>query len=128
MSSITYRADVDGLRAVAVMAVVLNHLHPSLAPGRYVGVDIFFVISGYLITNIISREIREGQFTFANFYARRARRIFPALFAMLTVVCALSYAFFLPSDTIPTLRGALGSLFFSSNIVFWRDLQLGYFS
>jgi peptidoglycan/LPS O-acetylase OafA/YrhL len=124
----TYRPDIDGLRAVAVLAVVLHHLSASLVPGGYVGVDVFFVISGYLITRIISREMEEGTFTFARFYERRARRIFPALFAMLAVTLVGGYFLLLPSDYSATLRGALGTLFFSSNIVFWRDMAAGYFA
>ena len=88
-----YRPDIDGLRAVAVMAVVLHHLSAGLVPGGYVGVDVFFVISGYLITSIISREMAEGQFTFAKFYERRARRIFPALFAVLAATLVVGYFF-----------------------------------
>ena len=123
-----YRPDIDGLRAVAVLAVVLHHLSASLVPGGYVGVDVFFVISGYLITRIISREMEEGTFTFARFYERRARRIFPALFAVLAVTLVACYFLLLPSDYAATLRGALGTLFFSSNIIFWRDMAEGYFA
>ncbi|MDP1872157.1 MAG: acyltransferase family protein [Gallionella sp.] len=122
-----YRPDIDGLRALAVLAVVLHHLSASLLPGGYVGVDVFFVISGYLITGIISREISEGQFTFKRFYQRRIRRIFPALFAMMTVVMIAGYFLLLPSDYAATLRAVLGTLFFSSNVVFWRDMAAGYF-
>ena len=123
-----YRPDIDGLRAVAVLAVVLHHLSAPLIPGGYVGVDVFFVISGYLITRIISREMQEGTFTFARFYERRARRIFPALFAVLAVTLVAGYFLLLPSDYSGTLRGALGTLFFASNIVFWRDMAAGYFA
>lgn len=77
--AIRYRPDIDGLRAVAVLAVVINHAAPSLLPGGFLGVDIFFVIFGYLISQIIFRELRENTFRFANFYARRIRRLFPAL-------------------------------------------------
>lgn len=97
-------------------------------PGGYIGVDVFFVISGYLITRIISREMEEGTFTFARFYERRARRIFPALFAVLAVTLIAGYFLLLPSDYSGTLRGALGTLFFASNIVFWRDMAAGYFA
>jgi peptidoglycan/LPS O-acetylase OafA/YrhL len=127
-AAIQYRPDIDGLRAVAVLAVVLNHLSASLLPGGYVGVDVFFVISGYLITGIIGREIAEGQFTFAGFYERRARRIFPALFAMLLATLVVSYFVLLPSDMVSTLRGALGTVFFTSNMVFWREMKEGYFA
>jgi peptidoglycan/LPS O-acetylase OafA/YrhL len=128
MALSNYRPDIDGLRAVAVLAVVLHHLSAPLMPGGYVGVDVFFVISGYLITGIISREIEEGSFTFARFYERRARRIFPALFAVLAVTLVAGYFFLLPSDYAGTLRGALGTLFFATNIVFWRDMAAGYFA
>jgi peptidoglycan/LPS O-acetylase OafA/YrhL len=128
MALTNYRPDIDGLRAIAVLAVVLHHLSASLVPGGYVGVDVFFVISGYLITSIISREMAEGQFTFTGFYERRARRIFPALFAMLAVTLVAGYFLLLPSDMVATLRGALGTLFFASNVVFWRDMAAGYFA
>lgn len=123
-----YRPDIDGLRAIAVMAVVIHHLSAPLLPGGYVGVDVFFVISGYLITRIISREMEQGNFTFARFYERRARRIFPALFAVLAVTLVAGYFLLLPSDYVGTLRGALGTLLFASNIVFWREMMEGYFA
>lgn len=121
-----YRADIDGLRAVAVLAVVLNHFSSALLPGGFVGVDVFFVISGYLITRIISDEIAQGRFTFARFYERRARRIFPALFGMLAVTLAAGYALLLPSDYIGALRAALATMLFASNVLLWRE-QSGYF-
>lgn len=77
--SITYRPDIDGLRALAVLAVVVYHAFPKWLPGGFVGVDIFFVISGYLITSIISQSLRNGVFTIRGFYAARIRRIVPAL-------------------------------------------------
>lgn len=123
-----YRPDIDGLRAVAVLAVVLNHLSAALVPGGYVGVDVFFVISGYLITGIIQRELAEGSFTFKRFYERRVRRIFPALFVMLIVTIAVGYFLLLPSDYVSTLRAALSTVFFSSNVFFWRELADGYFA
>ena len=85
MAITNYRPDIDGLRAVAVLAIVLHHLFASLMPGGYVGVDVFFVISGYLITRIISREMKEGLFTFAGSYERRAGRSFSAL-----VMCTMA--------------------------------------
>ena len=74
-----YRPDIDGLRAVAVLSVVIFHAFPTVLPGGFIGVDIFFVISGYLISNIIFRTLKRGDFSFADFYAHRIRRIFPAL-------------------------------------------------
>ena len=80
----TYRADIDGMRAVAVLSVLVYHGFPAWLPGGFVGVDVFFVISGFLISGIILTSLRNGTFTFADFYARRIRRIFPALFIVLT--------------------------------------------
>ncbi|CAN5475018.1 acyltransferase family protein [soil metagenome] len=122
----SYRPDIDGLRAVAVLAVVLNHLSSSLVPGGYVGVDIFFVISGYLITAIISREIGEGRFSFARFYERRARRIFPALLAVLAATLTAGYFLLLPSDYARALQAAVVTIFFASNFMLWKE-QVGYF-
>lgn len=124
----TYRPDIDGLRAIAVMAVVLHHLSARFVPGGYVGVDVFFVISGYLITKIIHGEIAAGTFTFASFYERRVRRIFPALIAVLAAVMLLGWFVYLPSDYLATLRAAVGTILFAANIVFWRDLKEGYFA
>src|SRR5215510_7818140 len=78
-----YRPDIDGLRAVAVLAVIVFHTFPKVLPGGFVGVDIFFVISGYLITQIILEGMDSGSFTASSFYARRVRRIFPALIVVL---------------------------------------------
>jgi peptidoglycan/LPS O-acetylase OafA/YrhL len=127
-SALSYRSDIDGLRAVAVLAVVLHHLSAPLVPGGYVGVDVFFVISGFLITQIIGREMDQGAFTFAGFYERRIRRIFPALFVVLIVTLISGYIFLLPSDYRATLRAAIGTVFFVSNVVFWRDTAAGYFA
>jgi peptidoglycan/LPS O-acetylase OafA/YrhL len=121
--SLNYRPDIDGLRAVAVLAVVVHHVSESLMPGGFVGVDVFFVISGYLITTILLREMAAGQFTFRSFYERRARRIFPALFAVLAAALVASYFIFLPTDLVATARAALGTLAFASNIVFWRSRE-----
>src|SRR6187401_3419266 len=82
-----YRPDVDGLRAVAILSVLVFHAFPSRMPGGFVGVDVFFVISGYLITGIIVRGLQSGRFSFATFYAKRIKRIFPAL----TFVLAATY-------------------------------------
>jgi peptidoglycan/LPS O-acetylase OafA/YrhL len=123
-----YLPHIDGLRSIAVMSVVIHHIWPTIVPGGYVGVDIFFVISGYLIAGIIKREIEENNFSFIHFYERRARRIFPALFAVLIFCLILGYFVFLPSDYFVSLKGILGTLFFISNVVFWKDLEAGYFA
>ncbi len=80
-----YRADIDGLRSIAVLSVFLFHLQPHLLPGGFLGVDVFFVISGYLISGIILREHHLRSFSFIHFYARRIKRIFPALFVVLAL-------------------------------------------
>jgi hypothetical protein len=86
-----YRPDIDGLRAVAVLSVVLYHAFPEVVRGGYVGVDIFFVILGFLITSILFTEIAEHRFSLTNFYGRRIRRIFPALAVCLTAVLAYGF-------------------------------------
>jgi len=120
-----YRADIDGLRAIAILPVVFFHAGFGFAQGGFVGVDVFFVISGYLITSLIHREMIAGEFSLARFYERRVRRLFPALFATLSACAAVAAWLLLPQD----LRYFGGSLFattlFSSNIFFW--LEAGYF-
>lgn len=109
------------------MAVVLHHLSADWVPGGFIGVDVFFVISGYLITKIISREIADGTFTFARFYERRIRRLFPALFTVLAFVLVVGWFVLLPSDYLATLRGSAATLLFSANILFWH-VQTDYFA
>ena len=120
-----YRADIDGLRALAVVPVVLYHAGVPGFSGGYVGVDIFFVISGFLITGIIAREIDERRFSIWQFYERRARRILPALLVMLAVVLAAASFLFLPADFEGVPRSALAALGFAANI--WFFTQSGYF-
>ena len=127
-SPVNYLPHIDGLRAIAVLSVVIHHLSPEILPGGFIGVDIFFVISGYLIAGIIKREIEDNNFTFLGFYERRVRRIFPALFGVLIFTAILGYFFLLPSDLNTTSRGMIGTLFFVSNLVFWRDFKEGYFA
>ena len=87
----TYRPDIDGLRGLAILLVVIYHFFPKSIPGGFIGVDIFFVISGYLITSIIFLNLQERKFSIYDFYARRIRRIFPPLFLVLLVVYALGW-------------------------------------
>jgi peptidoglycan/LPS O-acetylase OafA/YrhL len=91
--TISYRPDIDGLRALAVISVVLFHAFPKLFPGGFIGVDIFFVISGYLITSILVHDVANNSFRFVNFYSRRIRRIFTALLVVLfsTVFLAIFF-------------------------------------
>ena len=120
-----YRADVDGLRAIAVIPVVFYHANIWPFNGGFVGVDVFFVISGYLITWLIASEIDIGAFTVARFYERRIRRIFPALFVMMAF-CAAVGCYLLPPDDYKLLgQSVVAATLFSSNILFWR--HSGYF-
>ncbi|HEY4555762.1 MAG TPA: acyltransferase family protein, partial [Lysobacter sp.] len=124
--SLAYRADIDGLRGIAVLAVVLYHLDLGPLAGGFAGVDIFFVISGFLITSIIQRRIDEGRFSFAWFYERRIRRLFPALAAMLVGTLVLGAWLLLPSDLALVGKGTAATLLFASNVFFWRTS--GYFN
>jgi peptidoglycan/LPS O-acetylase OafA/YrhL len=120
-----YRPDIDGLRAIAVLAVLGFHAFPRLCPGGFIGVDIFFVISGYLISTIIFDDVASGRFTYADFYARRIRRIFPSLVTVLLVV--LVVGLFLDFSTEFARLGthvAAGAAFLS-NLILWRES--GYF-
>lgn len=120
-----YRPEVDGLRAVAVVSVILFHTGLGVATGGYVGVDVFFVISGYLISAIILREISQSRFSFVGFYERRIRRIFPALFATLAFTTIGSWLI-LPPDHLQTYAQSLvATTAFASNIFFW--MKSGYF-
>jgi peptidoglycan/LPS O-acetylase OafA/YrhL len=120
-----YRAEIDGLRALAVIPVILYHTGFKLFGGGYVGVDVFFVISGYLITTIILAELEAGTFSLTRFYERRARRILPALFVVMFACLPFAWFWLLPN----AMRGFSSSLVavptFLSNIYFWR--QSGYF-
>ena len=120
-----YRADIDGLRAVAIVPVVLFHAGASAFSGGFVGVDVFFVISGFLITGLIRHEIDTGTFSLANFYERRVRRLFPALFAMLAVVTVLAAWLLLPADFADYAKSVLATSLFASNFLFWQEA--GYF-
>jgi peptidoglycan/LPS O-acetylase OafA/YrhL len=93
-----YRSDIDGLRAIAVLAVLGFHGFPNLVPGGFVGVDIFFVISGFLISGLIYKDLSQGTFSLLEFYARRARRIFPALIAVLISCLAAGWLVLLPDE------------------------------
>lgn len=116
MSNLKYRADIDGLRAIAVLAVVLFHI--TGATGGYVGVDVFFVISGYLITGIIFREMDRKTFTIADFYARRIRRIIPALTVVVLTTLAVFSLFYVPVDFKILAQSAGATFAFISNIFF----------
>lgn len=120
-----YRIELDGIRAIAVLSVVLFHAGVTIIPGGYVGVDIFFVLSGFLITSIIYKQINSSSFTFSDFYWRRFRRILPALFFMIFVVGLVSYKILVPELFKDFAISAWTTALFSSNIYFWTEA--GYF-
>jgi peptidoglycan/LPS O-acetylase OafA/YrhL len=115
-----YRAEIDGLRAIAVVPVILFHAGFSWFSGGYVGVDIFFVISGYLITSIILAEKRAGTFTLLGFYERRARRILPALFFVM-LACLFPAWILMSPVLLKDFSQTLAAVpVFASNVLFWR--------
>ncbi|WP_137702327.1 acyltransferase family protein [Marimonas lutisalis] len=119
----TYRPEIDGLRAIAVMAVILFHAGFDLFSGGYVGVDVFFVISGYLITSLILKDLEKGCFSFGHFYERRARRILPSLTVVILVSIPFAWAWMLPSQ-FQEFSGSLFSIgFFLSNFYFLSQLE-----
>lgn len=120
-----YRADIDGLRAVAVLSVVVYHALPSLLPGGFVGVDIFFVISGYLITRIITEELAEGRFSYIRFYQRRITRLAPAFVAMAAVVTVMAYVFYAPDDLERYGKSVVATVLLHANHYFFNNT--GYF-
>lgn len=120
------RPDIDGLRAIAVLPVILFHAHVRGFSGGFVGVDIFFVISGYLITGILVRDIAIDRYSISEFYRRRILRIFPALMAMLVVTSFVAWQLLLPVETGRYADGLAGTALFVSNIVFYR--QTDYFN
>jgi peptidoglycan/LPS O-acetylase OafA/YrhL len=120
-----YREDIDWLRAIAVLAVVAFHFEAPAVFGGFVGVDIFFVISGYLITGIIQTEIESGTFSFARFYERRVRRLLPALYAMVALTAIPSLHYLLTSEREEFFRSVAAVVTFTSNFFFW--FQTGYF-
>lgn len=121
-----YRPDIDGLRAVAVLLVVVHHAFPKILPGGFIGVDLFFVISGYLISTIIFQSLANGNFSFLDFYSRRIKRIFPAL--ALVLLSCIVYAWFtlLPTDYKQLGKHTVAGAAFISNFAFWNES--GYFN
>ncbi|MGQ4005358.1 acyltransferase family protein [Francisellaceae bacterium CB300] len=123
-----YRKDIDGLRALAVISVVLFHLDISWIKSGFLGVDIFFVISGYLITSIIIRDLNNKDFSIKNFYLRRIRRILPALITVLIVSTSFAWLILLPQDLQNYSKSLIASVASFSNIFFFNTLNFGYFS
>ena len=125
MSKLTYRPDIDGLRGIAILSVVVYHFFPNLLTGGFAGVDIFFVISGYLITKIILKDLKNNQFTFWNFYQRRILRIFPALVLVFTTFLLFGWGVLFRDEFQNLGKHVFGGSFFISNFILWRES--GYF-
>lgn len=123
--STKYRADIDGLRALAIGLVVLYHAFPKLLPGGFIGVDIFFVISGYLISSIIYEHLSTHRFSFVDFYVRRIKRIFPALLIVLISCFALGWFTLLANEYQQLGKHIFGGAAFVSNLILWNES--GYF-
>jgi len=121
MTGFRYRPEIDGLRAVAVIPVILFHMGMKWIPGGFLGVDVFFVISGFLITSIIKTDLDEGSFSLRDFWARRIRRILPAMLVVTTATLAVSYAFVYRPDQQLIGKQAIAALFSVANIYFWRS-------
>ena len=121
-----YRRDIDGLRAVAVGAIAIHHAFPALLPGGFVGVDVFFVISGFLITRLIAETRDEGGFSWGGFYLRRARRIIPAYLLVVLVTAALAAVIEMPRLLAMTGAATAASGLFASNIL--ATQTAGYFA
>ena len=119
MSGFARRRDIDGLRAIAVGSVIAFHAWPNALPKGFLGVDIFFVISGYLITGILARDAQNDAVSIARFYERRARRILPALIAMLAVTGFAAFTIFTPQDLVDFCHSAIAVSTFTANIWFW---------
>ncbi|WP_050043961.1 acyltransferase [Bradyrhizobium sp. LTSPM299] len=120
-----YRADIDGLRAVAVVLVVAFHAFPDVVRGGFIGVDVFFVISGYLITGIILADLEASKFTFRGFYTRRARRIVPALALVIAATLVIGWSQLLPTTYQGLARHAFAGALFFPNFLSWSEV--GYF-
>ncbi|WP_225739901.1 MULTISPECIES: acyltransferase family protein [Pseudomonas] len=121
-----YRSDIDGLRALAVLGVIIFHLKLGFLPGGYTGVDIFFVISGYLISKTIFEEIGRSEFSIAKFYVRRARRILPGFLSVVVLTSIAAYIFLYPAELTHYAKTAIASAFFAANLFFYSSLD--YFS
>lgn len=127
-SHAAYRPDIDGMRAFSVLAVIAYHINKYLLPAGFVGVDIFFVISGYLISAHIFSSAANGKFSFIDFYFRRIRRIAPAMFVVLTATLLASQFLLLPDDARGAAKSTVWSLASMANVYFWLFQDAGYFA
>ncbi|WP_085300416.1 acyltransferase family protein [Cognaticolwellia mytili] len=128
MSKIAYQTHIDGLRAIAVLSVIIFHINKHLLPGGFVGVDVFFVISGYLISKQIYQELDTKSFAIVEFYRRRIKRILPAAFFVIGSTTVIAQFIYLPGDAVEVSESALWSTFSLANVYFWLFLDSGYFA
>ncbi len=122
---LTYRPDIDGLRAIAILAVLIYHAFPTRLAGGFIGVDIFFVISGYLISSILLKDLNQNRFSLLGFYIRRANRIFPALIVVFLSIFAVGWFVLLPDELASLGKYMAAGAGFVANLALWKDL--GYF-
>lgn len=123
MSVIKYRPEIEGLRGIAVLPVILFHMEPAWLPGGFLGVDVFFVISGYLITSIILTELQQGTFKFRDFWARRIRRILPALLFVTSCSLTITFLFVFRPFQQQVAKQSLAAIFSAANVYFWNTAQ-----
>lgn len=123
-----YRPDIDGLRAIAVTSVILYHINQALIPGGFVGVDIFFVLSGYLITLHILKDMELEQFSLVEFYRKRVKRIFPVMLVVVGITLLCSLLILRPDDSVKVAYSGFASLFSMANVYFWLFLDTSYFA
>ncbi|MDC0603080.1 acyltransferase [Aliiglaciecola sp.] len=128
ISTPNYRPDIDGLRAIAVLSVIVYHLHPTALTGGFTGVDIFFVISGFLITQNIMSDLRKKQFSFLNFYHRRVKRIIPAMLVVVLVSVLIAQSIMRPADAELVAESGVWSLLSLANVYFWLFQDTSYFA
>jgi peptidoglycan/LPS O-acetylase OafA/YrhL len=123
-----YRSDIDGLRAIAVLAVIAFHVNKNLLPGGFVGVDVFFVISGFLISLHILKDIELDRFSIFDFYRRRVKRIAPPMLVVALVTMAIAQFVMIPDDAELVAESALWSVFSLANVYFWLHHDSSYFA
>lgn len=123
-----YRTDIDGIRAIAVLSVIIFHINSTILPGGFIGVDIFFVISGYLITLHIIRDLESGNFSLLEFYRKRVKRIVPVMLVVVACVIAISMFIQRPEDTKNVAKTGVAAILSLSNVYFWLFQNTGYFA
>lgn len=118
-----YRADIDGLRAIAIVSVLIFHAFPGILHSGFIGVDVFFVISGYLISGILYKSISQGSFSFVDFYQRRINRIFPALMVVLAFSMCVGWFGLLQHEYAQLGKHIASGSVFSSNFILWSEIN-----